>query len=148
MTPINWISLGTGVFALLLVGFLVHHYDDAIYTKEKNEAVAAQAKSDSEKCNQEKAITKETNDELSKNIDAITKRRNALNGVYGANCVPIISPTGKTDPASAGNQYAGQNGKGVKSTWLRDFAAECEQYRQETITLESFIDKAWLAAGN
>ncbi len=77
-------------------------------------------------CAEEKQATKEANDELQKNL-ATVRDKLAANKLRSSLC---IKPTEHT--ASRG-EYAGQNG--ISSDWLREYAAECEIYRQEVIAL-------------
>lgn len=103
-----------------------------------------QKKSDNQQCNTDKLITKEANDDLQKDRDAISAKLAALELQHPATCIPV---TGKAQLPAGTGQHAGQNGAGVSSDWLREYAAECEGYRSEVTTCIDFVNQTWKAAG-
>ena len=103
--------------------------------------LAAQAKQLQIQCEADKKITKEANDDLQKNLDAVTAKRNAER-LHVNICVPLTKPT---KHPSGRAKHAGQDA--ISSDWLFDYAAECETYRDEVITLIDFQNKVWKANG-
>lgn len=97
----------------------------------------AQKTADNKQCNIDKQKTKEINDEIVKDRDAIAARLSALKLQHPMRCVPV---TGKTKLPAGGREHAGQNGGSVSSDELRDYAAECEGYRTEVIACTLFLD--------
>lgn len=87
-------------------------------------------------CDKEKAVTKEANDALQKNMDTITAERDKLKRVHPATC--ILSVTRQAKLPAVHGKHAGQDG--ISSDWLRDYAATCEEIRQTAVTCEKFID--------
>lgn len=89
---------------------------------------------DQQECQKAQLITKGVNDVLQKERDDIARKLALVKLQHPATCVPV---TASPKLPSTGSEYAGQNGSSLSSDWLRDFAAEGEQYRQE---LGSCID--------
>lgn len=78
-------------------------------------------------CEQAKAKNKEANDELQKNLSTVRSNLASFKRLHPGVCI-------RTDQRAAGRgEYAGKNG--ISTDWLRDYAAECEIYRQEVISL-------------
>ncbi len=84
-------------------------------------------------CAETISTTEEMNDALQKDYDAIAKRVSAKR-VLLPTCTPVA---GSNIPAAGGREYAGSHG--LSTQWLREFAGECERYRQERIALENNI---------
>lgn len=131
----NWISFAAGALLVLLIGGLAHIVDVDHIEKKQATALIDQQASDKRVCDSDKAITKESNDALQKDHDAIAARLTKLMQQPAA-CVPVSQPaqlciTGKTG-------HAKQNG--ISSSWLRSFAAECEGYRRELNTCIDFTN--------
>ncbi len=136
--PLNWFNIGIGAAGAFALSFLLHTVDVAwIEARHRTELVNLET-SLKEKCESDKQITKDANDGLQKQIGIIAGKLAASKRLRATCIVPV---TGKDNPAAAGGKHAGQNG--ISSDWLRDYAADCETYRQQRITLESFIDKVW-----
>lgn len=103
----------------------------------------AQQTADNKQCNIDKQISRETNDQLQKDRDSIADRLTTLLMQQPAKCVPV---TGKTQLSTSGKPgHAGQNG--IRSQWLRQYAAECETYRREVTSCVGFINMTWAAHG-
>lgn len=130
----NWkgILAGTVVFFTVLI---THEVDRGIYDEIFNKKVAAQIAADKAACASAQAITKEANDELQKNHNAIASKLDALKLQHPSACVSV----GSGPKLSSGRtKHAGQNG--ISTDWLRDYAAECEVYRSEVTTCVNFLD--------
>lgn len=97
--------------------------------------LTSQKTADAQACTDAQAITKETNDALQKDRDAIAQRLSALE-LQPSTCVPV---TDKAEPPASGGKHAGSNG--VTSRALREFAATCEEYRVGLKWCEEFLDK-------
>lgn len=104
----------------------------------------SQKEADEAQCKTDKQTTKEANDALQKDRDIIATRLHALELRPSPSCIPVA---GKTKLSGGGHEHAGQNGGGLSTLWLRQYAAECEGYRTEVITCTNFIDNTWKAAG-
>ena len=108
--------------------------------KAENKALSDLTISLNKSCEVDKQITKEANDDLAKQRDAIAARLATLQ-LQPAVC---ITPTAnKTGADNSGAKHARQHG--ISSQWLRTYAAKCETYRQERLILEKFIDDTWAA---
>lgn len=99
--------------------------------------IEAQKTADVAECKAAQIITKEANNALQKNRDAIIKRLTALK-LQPASCMPV---SGSAELRGSGREHAGQNGGGLSSDWLRDYAGECELYRSEVIACIDFLKK-------
>ncbi len=143
MPVLSWIQIGAGAIGAFALSFLLHIVD--VHRIEAN----WQAKLDQQKielenqCKADQTITKEANDDLQKKYDSIAGKLAASKRMHPARC--IIPAPSKTIASSGGNGHAGQNGTGLSTDWLRDYAAECETYRSQRISLEKFIDDVWAA---
>lgn len=88
-----------------------------------------------EQCETEKLKTKEANDALQKSQSDIAARLAMYKRVQ-SNCNLSIS----TKPTSGGYEYARSDGRIIgTSDDFRDYAAECETYRQQRIILEELL---------
>jgi len=85
-------------------------------------------------CRESATKLKEINDELQESRDTIAARLASAKRVRPA-CVPIIQP----NTLQAGAEHAGENGTGISSEWLLEYAAEAETYRTERIALEKLL---------
>ena len=113
---------------------------DGWWTERKHEQALADQKAALEKsCKENAAITKGANDELQKKYYDIASKRDYYKRLY-ENSIVVPAPR-STEPVSLGEQYARRNGAVAGTTDdFRDYAAKCESYRQERITLEKFYD--------
>lgn len=133
----NWIMVALGAIPTAILAFLLHTLDvDHLKHKQETELVAQQA-ADKQVCDSDKAITKESNDALQKDHDAIAARLTQLLQ-SPATCVSISQPAQL--PSSGQSKHAGSHG--ISSSWLRSFAATCEGYREELNTCIDFTTKA------
>lgn len=145
MPTLNWLSAAAGAVVTALVAFGLHSVDVHFIEKSWQKKLDDQHTADVAACDKDKAITKGTNDALQKDRDAIARKLADFKRMQPSHCVPVAAL--KTEPATGGDGHAGQNGIGLESDWLREYAAECENYRRQRITLESFIDGTWAAHG-
>lgn len=137
MSPINWIEVGGAATVGLLLIFGTHHYDRAVFEVEKAAAISTQQTADVKSCDADKAKTKEANDDLQNNLNAIKRKLADAKRVHPSACVPIIA--GRTDMAGVHGEHAGQNGNGISSDWLRDYGATCEEIHQTLNVCEKFV---------
>ncbi len=86
-------------------------------------------------CQESATKLKETNDALQTSRDIIASRLADAKRVRPA-CIPIKQP----NTFQAGAEHAGENGTGISSEWLLEYAAEAELYRSERIALEKLLN--------
>ncbi len=128
-----WLYGISAVACLAVGGYVTHQWDKSALES----ALAEQKTALIEECEKNKAITKGANDALQKDRDAIAAKLIASKQLHPAKCVPI---TRNAITPISGGRPAGQNGEGISSDWLRDFAAEdCATYRSQRMILEKFI---------
>ncbi len=112
-----------------------------VYAKaHEKQVLASQAEQLTLQCETDKKTTMEANNALRDKISNINERLISLKRVQPSKCV-AIAPELADNTAGGEREYARQNGKGINSDWLRDFAAECEVYRTEVILLDDFGKK-------
>lgn len=88
-------------------------------------------------CQAAKTKTKEINDDLQKERERIASRLTAIKRVHANRCLTILAYTG-----DAGAGYAGRDGTITGTTDdFREYAARCNIYRSERITLEKLITR-------
>lgn len=96
---------------------------------------------DKQECDKAQQLTKGANDELQKDRDSIAAQLTTFKLQQPTACVcPASSP----DPANCGAQHANAHGaspRGVSTDWLRDYAAQAEQYRAEVSVCASFLQQ-------
>lgn len=98
----------------------------------------AQQSADAAVCQKSQQLTKDTNDALHKSRDDIASKLAALKLQHTSACV---RPSSSPRLPNGGEQHAGQNGAGVNTDWLRDYAAEAELYRQSLSDCAGFVAK-------
>lgn len=92
---------------------------------------------DQQACASAQAKTQEANDALQKDRDLIAAKLAALKLQHPTTCVPTAcSP----HVSGSGAGHAGQNGAGINTDWLRDYAAEAESYRSQLVICKQFLD--------
>lgn len=129
----NWrlFAIGAAIIACFGAGWHVRGLSDA---SKLQSALAAQESVLHKQCDDEKQVTKGANDALQKNLATISAKLAAAKRMHPSLCIRPV--TGVAKPAASGGELTRQNG--ISSDWLRDFAAECETYRSEVITLNDF----------
>lgn len=143
MPILNWFQICIGAVGAFALSFLLHTIDVSFIEASWRHKLDDQKIALEKQCNDDKAITKGTNDDLQKAYDSIAGKLAASKRMQPARCV--IPASGKAEPPAGGAEHAGQNG--ISTDWLRDYAAECETYRSQRIGLEKFIDDTWKAKG-
>lgn len=98
--------------------------------------LTAQQDVDAKECQQAQQLTKGANDALQKNRDAIAAQLNTYKLRHPATCVRV---TGTADNPSGGAEHAGSDGASVNTGFLRDYAAQAEQYRAEVSVCNEFL---------
>lgn len=96
----------------------------------------AQKTADQKECNIDKQKTRKANDQLQNDRDRIAADLATYKRVHPMRC---IIPAGQPDARSSGPEYAGGDGAGISTDWLRDYAARCEIYRSEVSVCISFL---------
>lgn len=140
---LSWIQIAGGAAAAFALSFLLNTVEvDHIEAKQR-QALADQKTQLEQKCKDDQAITKGANDELQKKYNSIAGKLAASKRLQPAHCI-IVASSGETISAGSGVGHAGQNG--ISTDWLYEYAAECETYRTQRISLEKFIDDTWAAA--
>lgn len=133
----NWLMVALGAIPTAILAFLFHTLDvDHLKHKQETQLIEQQA-TDKQVCDNDKAITKESNDALQKSHDAIAARLAQLLQ-QPATCMPLSQPAQL--PSSGQSKHAGSHG--ISPNWLRSFAATCEGYREEVNTCIDFTIKA------
>ncbi len=132
----NWRGIALLTAVLSLFGFGWHSRGQWDESRLKD-ALSAQVITLQAQCAEEQKLTKGANDALQKSVFDITAKLNTAKRVHHSLCVRPIS--GVAEHPAGGREHAGQNG--ISTDWLRDFAAECEQYRSEVIILNDFGNK-------
>ncbi len=125
------------ILAIVAVFYAGYHVRGAFDQIAADKALAAQEEKLTKVCESDKQTTKEAQDALQKQYTIIADKLAATKRMRPAACIIPQHPD-SSNVASIGGKYAGQNG--ISSDWLRDYAAECETYRQQRISLEAFID--------
>lgn len=124
--------------AILLIGF-TWRVSDWRADAHKLAAEIAQHDADNLQCTKDKALTKEANDELQISRDRIAKQ---LADAKRLHPTSSVKPSRKPNPEPAWAGYASGDGAVTgTSDDFRDYAAKCETYRSERITLEQFLDR-------
>jgi hypothetical protein len=97
-------------------------------------ALEQQAKTINEQCEKAKQITEDLNNEWQKKASNNARRLAEYKRVQQSKCIVPLTNVAVA-PASGGG-YAGQNG--ISTDWLRDFAKECNDYREQRIILDKY----------
>lgn len=100
------------------------------------EELTKQQDVDEKECQQVQQLTKGANDALQKDRDAIAAQLTSYKLRQPATCV---RPTGTSDPINSGAEHAGNNGAGIATDWLLDYAAKAEEYRSQLIVCMDFL---------
>lgn len=137
------ISAIIGAAGALFVAFLLHTVDvDRLESNQRSE-LANQEKLLAGRCHDDKAITKESNDDVSSAFIAINNR---LRSDLMQSTTPVILPaTYPTNIPASGGKPSRPVRINIKR--LREYGATCEEYRQERLIHDKFIDKTWKANG-
>lgn len=126
-----------GFVGVLLVSFsgggLLGWHEKAIRVPAMLES---QQTIDQQACAKVQQLTKDANDVLQKDRDGIAAKLAALRVQHPSTCVRVAS---SSNLPAGGGQHAGQDGNGLNSGWLRDYAAEAEQYRAEVMVCTEFL---------
>lgn len=93
------------------------------------------------RCESDKEITRKANDGLQKQNDIISGRLAALKRVQSS----CIMPTSHAANATGGESGVNAGAHGLSAQFLLEFAAECEQYKQQRLALEQFQSEVWKA---
>ena len=75
-------------------------------------------------------------DEIQKEIARISAASASYKRLHPLRC---IVPAGRAEFQRDRPGYAGGDGEGISSDWLRDFAARAESYRAQLIICKDFI---------
>lgn len=136
----NWIPMAMAAAITAGAAWALHTLD--VYRIEDNHQaeIITLTQSLNKKCDEAKKLTEESNGSLHKNYSSVERKRDDAKRVQPSSCIGL-SVAGKADTKSAGGGHAAENG--IETDWLRDYAADCERYRQERIALEDFINKVW-----
>lgn len=138
MNPLNpyiiIVALGLLLVSFVTGGLLGWH--------ERAIRVPAQLESqqtiDQQACEKVQQLTKDANNDLQKSRDDIAARLSALKLQHSPTCV---RPTGAANLQPGGPKHARPDGTGLSSDWLREYAAEAEQYRREVMVCTGFLAK-------
>lgn len=127
-----WQPLAAALLTLFL-SYGLHKLDMSFVERAKQHALDEQKAMLIAACETDKQKTKEANDALQKSAHDIAGKLAAYKRLHPSSCVPVA---GVAQPAPRGAGHAGEDG--ISSDWLREYAAECEAYRQQRIILEEF----------
>lgn len=142
----KWLQIGLGAAAGAALVWLIHLVILAGVNEDHRNAMAKQKANLEKSCADDAAITKGKNDALQSNLNSVIRERDRLKRVQPARCV-LAAASGKTNVAGVPREHAGQNGIGLNTDWLRDYAAECEQIRVSFGTCTGFVDAVWKSRG-
>lgn len=125
------------IAASLLIGLYAWHIIkvDALKAQQVTD-LADQKKTLDDACDHDKQITTGAQNALQDDRDRIAAGLIKYKRLHPNQCVVAISSSGAGITSSRA-QHAGSYG--VASDALRDFAADCEQYRSEVLTLTTFV---------
>lgn len=125
MWPFNLLNLSTHLAALAAGVWITAE----IMAGNCQSKLESQAQTIQSQCNETAKTLKEANDELQRSQANIAGRLAKYKRMQPSACVTVSK--GSVDAAS-GSGYVGAHE-------LLDYAAECEQYRQQRITLEGLL---------
>lgn len=127
-----FVTAGVAVFLHLFFGFI----DDTKHAEELETAKLNVIHA----CQEKMQITYEVSDEYQKKITSLNRRVGQLKRMYdSAQCLPITTAASRPDAASSGTKLSGQGG--IRTDWLIDLGASCEDMRLKVIGLQDFIKK-------
>lgn len=126
------LTASVAVFLHLFFGFI----NDA---KRAEELETAKANLIHE-CNSKMQVTYEVSDEYQKKISALSRRVGELKRLHdNAKCVPVTTTTSGSNATSSRGEFSGQSG--IRTDWIIDLGASCEDMRLKVIGLQDFIRK-------
>lgn len=130
----NYIMLGVMLFCLI-IGAAGGYYFEKSRIPSK---LTDQQTTDKQECEQAQQITKGANDVLQKDRDDIAAQLTTFKLQQPAACLQLA---GTTHIPSAGAKPPAANGNraGISTDWLRDYAAQAEQYRTEVGVCKDFL---------
>lgn len=134
----NWLKFGGIAVAILIVVFVTHHYDSAIYQVAKDKAVADQVVADTGTCDKQKALTKETQDGIQKDLADVKRKLAIAKRVQPATCVHVLAGSG-ADVAGVLGGHATEGRVGLSSDWLHDYFATCESIHRTLNRCEQLV---------
>ena len=126
-----WQPIGAAVVAML-ISYGLHHIFMILADNRREAALSEQHDLLTKSCNDDKQKAKEANDALQQTAADISSKLATYKRLHPSSC--ILPGTGKAEPSAGGAGHAG--GDGIDTGTLRDFAAQCETYRQQRIILE------------
>lgn len=129
----------TGLIFCLISAFGTWHVQNWRWQEKLDGVIQKQVEFDHAQCETDKQITEDAQNDLQKRLNAVSRKLAVYRLQPKARC--IMPVTKQAGAPSAGAGYAGADG--ISTNWLRSYAAECEQYRQERLTLEAFEAKVW-----
>lgn len=104
-------------------------------------AISAQQSADNTSCNADKKITEDADVKIQQANDALSKRVSAML-MQPATCVPVIAKRTVTAPAKVKPESARPDA-GITTTWLIDYAGQCERDRLQLNGLIDFVNAVW-----
>lgn len=140
---IKWFQIGLGALAGFALCWMLHVI--ILDGVEKEQSIALEKLTDKlvAECDDAKKITEGVSNDYQKRLNDLNAELVRAKRVLPARCVAVSS----TGASGGHNDSAGVGGHGpenaVRSEWLYDFAGQCERYRRQVISLQSFINQTW-----
>lgn len=142
MIVVNWFWLAVGAVTASVGMWTFHTVSirgheamwNAKYEEQRAELIG--------RCEENKHITEDNSREYENEMDVINSDLVALKRVrFGSASVPVPGATVVSVTEAPRNEHVKRNERSAEK--LLDFAAECERYRVQVVSLQSFIDDVW-----
>lgn len=130
----GWLWFASVIISVLVSGFTGWHEREL----REPAMLESQRTADAQLCAAAQQKTRQANDQLQKDRDDIAARLAA----YSMRSTPAcVSVSRKTDLSNRVSGLAGGNGAGIAANWLREYAAQAENYRRQLVTCNGFLDQ-------
>lgn len=124
------------------IAYLLHTVAVNNIEADHRQALADQKAAIEKQCAADKQLTEENSRAYHKDLKTLADRLAAVKRVQPTRCVvPIAGEAGSGLGIPSSGEHAGQDG--VTTDALYDFAGECEAFRLQIISLQSFINDVW-----
>lgn len=134
--------MAAGLATMLLLAYKEHEMTKQ--AQEHQKAITDQISADTTKCNSDKKITKDTNDDYEKAIAVLNADLDALRMRGPSECRSIGKSSitnGSLDATTAATKLLIRDE--INPDYLIDFAGRAEQTRIKLMSCQSFITKTW-----
>jgi hypothetical protein len=129
-----------GAIISAVISFYIFTARMDVLRLDQQKALSVQASSYIQKCNADKKITEDVQNETQTRINSLNDQLASLKRLRPAKCVPVLSgPAGQHNGTTGSGKLPISNG--LRSEWLYDFSGRCESTRIELIGCQEFIKK-------